>query len=322
MDDFSWVDKLPREYETWPYQYKLRAKESELVFKNYPIPASVDLVLEIGAGNGFQATLLSKLAKKVIAIDLPIPDLKSHSIGFEKAKGLIQSSSLEDRIFLSGCTAERLPFPDETFDMVFSAYVFEHLTESGRQYAMREIRRVLKKNGIIITIVPAVMERVYYPLIYYPTFFIDLFKGVFQIIKRPKQRPGEKLRIDNDDNNREEKNNMPSSRYDHFSSKIKHFFITYHPTFPFPRPHGEFKSSWDEMLAYRSNRWISLHLRNGLRVERTFTTKLLPHNLIAAMNMKVGIMFYLKTADFFRRMALRSPFKFWGINFIVIARKE
>jgi ubiquinone/menaquinone biosynthesis C-methylase UbiE len=47
---------------------------------------------------------------------------------------------------------EAIPFPDQTFDAVFSEYVFEHLEHPLR--ALREIRRVLKSGGVLVVLTP------------------------------------------------------------------------------------------------------------------------------------------------------------------------
>lgn len=47
---------------------------------------------------------------------------------------------------------DKLPFPDDYFDAVFSKSVIEHLA-NGENY-MREMRRVLKKGGVLILMTP------------------------------------------------------------------------------------------------------------------------------------------------------------------------
>lgn len=42
---------------------------------------------------------------------------------------------------------ERLPYKDNTFDRVFSSFVFEHLTNP--EFTLREMYRVLKKGGVV-----------------------------------------------------------------------------------------------------------------------------------------------------------------------------
>lgn len=50
-----------------------------------------------------------------------------------------------------GC-GQRLPFADESFDLVFSEYVFEHLADPAS--ALAEIDRVLQPGGEVIILVP------------------------------------------------------------------------------------------------------------------------------------------------------------------------
>lgn len=47
---------------------------------------------------------------------------------------------------------EALPFPAETFDLIVSEYVFEHLTDPGN--ALEEMTRVLKREGTILILTP------------------------------------------------------------------------------------------------------------------------------------------------------------------------
>ncbi len=45
------------------------------------------------------------------------------------------------------CSASALPFPDNSFDFLFSIYVLEHISNPGE--ALVEMRRVVRPNGII-----------------------------------------------------------------------------------------------------------------------------------------------------------------------------
>lgn len=55
---------------------------------------------------------------------------------------------------LSRAVAERLPFPDDTFDCVTCLEVLEHLPEKNWTSAILEMRRVLKPGGVLIVTVP------------------------------------------------------------------------------------------------------------------------------------------------------------------------
>lgn len=50
-----------------------------------------------------------------------------------------------------------LPFEDATYDFVFASHVLEHVREDGE--AIKEVRRVLKPNGIAVLPVPIVCEK-------------------------------------------------------------------------------------------------------------------------------------------------------------------
>lgn len=50
-----------------------------------------------------------------------------------------------------------LPFGDESYDFVFASHVLEHVREDEK--AIREIRRVLRPQGIAILPVPVVCEK-------------------------------------------------------------------------------------------------------------------------------------------------------------------
>lgn len=52
-------------------------------------------------------------------------------------------------------SAEHLPFPDEVFDLVLSQEVLEHVRDPFQ--AMREMKRVLKKGGVLYCQVPFVI---------------------------------------------------------------------------------------------------------------------------------------------------------------------
>lgn len=51
---------------------------------------------------------------------------------------------------------QRLPFSDETYDLVFASHVLEHIQDDNK--ALAEIRRILKPNGIAILPVPLIAE--------------------------------------------------------------------------------------------------------------------------------------------------------------------
>lgn len=93
-------------------------------------------VLEIGAGAGWQAKYLANRGYIVSAIDLP------------------SSNYLEKRIWpVIDYDGSKIPFDDNTFDVIFSSNVLEHIPNI---YAFQEeIHRVLKQDGLVIHVLPS-----------------------------------------------------------------------------------------------------------------------------------------------------------------------
>jgi ubiquinone/menaquinone biosynthesis C-methylase UbiE len=92
-------------------------------------------VLDVGCGEGFGTYYLSEKAKKIIGID-------NSPESIELAKKNYNRENIE---FIQ-MDAEKLEFPDETFEIVVSMAVIEHVKDY--ESYLREMKRVLKKGGI------------------------------------------------------------------------------------------------------------------------------------------------------------------------------
>lgn len=96
------------------------------------------IILDIGCGWGFWEKRLDFSYSSIIAIDVRnISQVKSPSsnIKFILANGLF------------------LPFKDHTFNIVFLFEVLEHI-EKGEIKLFKEIKRVLKKDGVLLATTP------------------------------------------------------------------------------------------------------------------------------------------------------------------------
>lgn len=99
-------------------------------------------VLDLGCGTG-TLTLLIKQTQplsEVTGIDIDSRILSIAKQKAEKAKANIK--------FDFG-TATSLPYPDKSFDRVISSLMFHHLTRGNKLSALKEVFRVLKRNGEI-----------------------------------------------------------------------------------------------------------------------------------------------------------------------------
>lgn len=99
------------------------------------------VVLDIASGEGYGTNLLSQHANFVFGVDI---DLKT----IEEAKQKYISNNIN---FLEGNTSE-IPLEDDSVDVVVSFETIEHHSE--HQEMIREIKRVLKKGGILIISTP------------------------------------------------------------------------------------------------------------------------------------------------------------------------
>jgi arsenite methyltransferase len=99
-----------------------------------------EAVLDIGCGGGVD-TLISALMAgptgKGVGIDR-VPEM------LKRAEKNLQEITLENVTFQEA-SAEALPFPDESFDVIISNGVFNLIPDKGK--ALRKAFRVLKPNG-------------------------------------------------------------------------------------------------------------------------------------------------------------------------------
>lgn len=120
------------------------------LFEKYSRPGA--LMLEGGCGMGNYVTYYASRGWRVIGLDFAQETLK---------KLRIRQPGLN----LCGGDVSRLPFADETFDLYYSGGVVEHF-EGGAEASLREARRVLKKDGILLISVPyhSPLRQILFPL--------------------------------------------------------------------------------------------------------------------------------------------------------------
>lgn len=95
-------------------------------------------VLDIASGEGYGSAILSRTANSVIGIDI---DMEVVKIAENKYK---DKSNLK---FLVG-QCDSIPLPDKSIDVVVSFETIEH--HDKHEEMMQEIKRVLRKNGLLV----------------------------------------------------------------------------------------------------------------------------------------------------------------------------
>jgi len=108
------------------------------------LPREGKISLDVGAGNGISSFALAKEGWQVYALEPDSSDLVGRGAIHNLSKDLgLDISPIESK-------GEKIPFEDDTFDLVFMRQVLHHADDLGRLCA--EICRVLKPGGTAIAV--------------------------------------------------------------------------------------------------------------------------------------------------------------------------
>lgn len=100
--------------------------------------------LDVGCGAGYAMFRASK--DKICQVFGVDPEPGAHGVG------RFINEKVEQQVTIIKGSAESLPFEDNTFDVVFSSHVLEHVTNENN--ALKEMSRVLKPTGKLIIGMP------------------------------------------------------------------------------------------------------------------------------------------------------------------------
>ena len=125
-------------------------------------------IFEPGSGGGMTC---AKFATR--GFDVTAMDLSENAL--HKCKNLFKHMALEAKFALGDLF--HIPIKDEQFDLVFNQGVMEHfrLSNLDPSKGMKEMLRVLKKNGTLVILVPAYFS---------PPFFIYHFFKAFNLVSK------------------------------------------------------------------------------------------------------------------------------------------
>ncbi len=97
-------------------------------------------VLDIGCGTGTLAILVKRLHPEAEVVGLD-PDPKALARARRKAEAAGVAIRFDEGF------ANELPYPDASFDRVFSSLMFHHLEREAKLATLRELRRVIAPGG-------------------------------------------------------------------------------------------------------------------------------------------------------------------------------
>jgi len=194
-------------------------------------------VLEIGSGNGYQLNILKKISKEAKGIDI---------------QNSLYANKITDIIEYDG---KAIPFEDSSFDVIFSSNVLEHIKQF--ESFQDEIKRVLKKDGFCIHILPSHSWRIWTSILHYPSIFFLILnittKKFLNIFK--KQR----LSVTSP-------NEVYTSRKINMLNAL--LLLLYSPR------HGERGNFISEIVYFHPNSWKKRFEKNGWIIESFFPTGL------------------------------------------------
>ena len=121
-------------------------------------PKNGERILDLGCGDGFYLYLLSRLDLKLILHGL---DYDQNALNSAKKNLVLNKVKLTHADLM-----KQLPFPDEFFDGIVMSEVMEHLPDDIK--CMKEVRRILKKNGRLVLSVP----HINYPFFWDPVNWV------------------------------------------------------------------------------------------------------------------------------------------------------
>ena len=194
-------------------------------------------ILEIGAGAGWQASLLSQKGFAVEAIDIE------------------QSNYSEQRIWpVRDYDGVHIPFADNSFDFVFSSNVLEHILHVEQFQA--EIKRVLKPKGIAVHVLPSVNWRFWTNI----SFYLFRVQQLALILLRFAQK-------NKPQNNRTSQKNL-------LSLYSEHGFIKTVIKAVIPGGHGATGNCVSQVYLFSRFCWMRIFRRTGWSVRNCYPNRL------------------------------------------------
>src|SRR5262245_9667896 len=201
----------------------LRTEEINSVIARHNALFAGKDALEIGSGAGAQLLLLRRIC--------------SSAVGIENS---IRADRLTDIVPYDG---KSIPFPDSSFDVVFSSNVLEHIKDQKDIHA--EMHRVLRPTGICVHIVPTAAWRLWLSILHYPA----LVKKIADKLTRSR----------NIDATATEGHGDPAAKTASWRERLSYILIQ--------RPHGELGNWWNEHFLFRVGTWRKRFETHGWRVE-------------------------------------------------------
>jgi SAM-dependent methyltransferase len=218
---------------------KLRQAELEIV-KGWFRPGM--RILEVGGGNGLQASEISSWGCDVSSIDL--------STRFRPPQVYFPVEDYD---------GVNIPFADESFDLVFSSNVLEHVQALPQLLA--EIRRVLKPQGLVLHLLPTSAWRWW-------TSVSDYLHLMLRLAGRRRAEAAPEITA------------MTHFRQRGVGYTIKRVALGL--------PHGAYPNALSELYYFTKKRWLNVFAENGFAVQEVRRNQLFytGHGLLSGISIE------------------------------------
>lgn len=217
------------------YLHDIRQREIDLVF-SYLGDKKLSAGLEVGAGDGFQTTFISK----------HIPHLTSSDLNFARIK---ESMKLPG-VSYAEIDADKIEgkFPERSLDFIFSSNVLEHVRDPFKFATATQ--PMLTDNGYAVHIIPSRHIKIFYLALYYPNLALLFVDRLIGKIKGDKFFRGAKINLEN---------NINVDIQPKKVSRLRRFLV--------PTPHGNFPGHAQEFIAFGRKKWEEIFIKAGYRIE-------------------------------------------------------
>lgn len=128
-------------------------------------------VLDIACGEGYGSNLLAEVALSVYGVDIDAETITEAAKKYKK----------ENLKYMQGTVAE-LEFQDDMFDVVVSFETIEHVQAKEQTRFVKEIRRVLKKGGLLVMSSPDKHNYSEVPAFVNPFHIHELYRNEFETL--------------------------------------------------------------------------------------------------------------------------------------------
>lgn len=96
-------------------------------------------VLDAACGTGYGSAIMAKNAKSVVGIDIS-----------QEAVDYANETYSDDKVEFVKGSVDDMPFKDNTFDIIVSFETIEHISASQQNLFLKEIKRTLKEDGMLL----------------------------------------------------------------------------------------------------------------------------------------------------------------------------